>query len=370
MIELIDLTKEYPGSSQAAVDKVNLFIEKGETMALLGPSGCGKTSTLNMIVGLEKPTSGDIRVNGQSIVNVPVEKRGIGLVFQDYAVFTSMTVRQNLAFGLEVRKTPKDIVKREVERTAEFIGLGNKLEAKARSLSGSELQRVAIGRTLVTQPSILLLDEPLSNLEPEARLSMRQELRRLRQELGLTIIYVTHDQVEALSLADRLAIMNFGRLIEVERTAVMLERPSAIQVAQFLGNPPMNILQGYYREGEADGGGGLFFRQGKVDFKLPTKRPPDEVKLGGNQFYYLGVRPEDLRLTEGPDYFVQGVVTGLERRGFDCVANITVDDLEIKALFVEPVPAWGETVSLSAPADKFFLYDRRGQLLTVGLPGN
>lgn len=381
MIELRKLTKEYPGAEQPAVDQVDLIIETGETMALLGPSGCGKTSTLNMIVGLEKPTSGDILIDGEPIINVPVEKRGIGLVFQDYAVFTSMTVRRNLAFGLEIRKTPKKEIDEAVGSMAEFLNLDKKLDVKASKLSGSELQRVAIGRTLVTRPSILLLDEPLSNLEPEARLAMRQELRRLRSELGLTIIYVTHDQVEALSLADRLAIMSYGRLLEVEKTSVIIEKPSHIQVAGFLGSPPMNIIGGYFH----DAGGYPAFRHESADFRLPIKKLPDAVKPGGANYYHLGVRPEDLSLCDnlsgqndkaardsnanqaGQPPFYTGVVTGLEHRGFDHVITVAGKGPEIKALAPGAFPDWGESASLKVDAEKLFLFDRRGVLMTAGL---
>ncbi|MDR2442132.1 MAG: ABC transporter ATP-binding protein [Deltaproteobacteria bacterium] len=359
MIELLDLTKEYPGSNQAAVDHVNLFIEKGETMALLGPSGCGKTSTLNMIVGLEKPTSGDILIDGRSVVNVPIEKRGIGLVFQDYAVFTSMTVRKNLAFGLEVKKTPPKIVASEVAETADFLGLTSKLEVKARNLSGSELQRVAIGRTLVTKPSILLLDEPLSNLEPEARLAMRQELRRLRQELGLTIIYVTHDQVEALSLADRLAIMNFGRLIEVEKTSIIIERPKVIEVAQFLGSPPMNLLGGFFHERE----GFLAFRHKGTNLRLPYKSLPPNVKFGDQNFYYLGLRPEDLKLTDQSDPLLLGQISAIEYRGFDNVITVKDGELELKALAAGAIPKWGQAAGLTIDPLKLFIFNRLGRLI-------
>jgi multiple sugar transport system ATP-binding protein len=363
MIELRHLTKEYPGSEQPAVDDLSLSIETKETVALLGPSGCGKTSTLNMIVGLEKPTSGDIVVDGRSILGIPAEKRGIGLVFQDYAVFTSMTVRGNLSFGLKIKKKDKREIERKVGEMADFLDLSDKLEVKASKLSGSELQRVAIGRTLVTEPSILLLDEPLSNLEPEARLSMRQELRRLRNEMGLTIIYVTHDQVEALSLADRLAIMSYGRLIEAEKTSVIVERPSHVQVAGFLGSPPMNVVGGHflYRDGF------IAFRHESADFRLPLLSLPDFVKIGGAHYYYLGVRPEDLKLTGEPSPFYQGVVTGLEHRGFDHVVTVAGKGPEMKALAPGAVPGWGEKAGLSTTADKLFLFDRRGILIEAGL---
>ncbi|MDR1872549.1 MAG: ABC transporter ATP-binding protein [Deltaproteobacteria bacterium] len=359
MIELIELTKEYPGSSQPAVDRLNLTIFKGETIALLGPSGCGKTSVLSMIVGLEKPTAGDIQIDGQSIVKVPVEKRGIGLVFQDYAIFTSMTVRGNLAFGLTVRKTPKSEIASKVNDTASFLGLTPILDVKASRLSGSELQRVALGRTLVTRPSILLLDEPLSNLEPEARLATRQELRRLRQELGLTIIYVTHDQVEALSLADRLAIMSFGRILQVEKTSVILEKPKLVQVAQFLGSPPMNIFQGFFHQDN----GYLAFRQGAVDLRLPFKSLSPKVELGSARFYHLGLRPEDLDFTEESEPFFRGQVSGLENRGFDSVVSLANGNLEMKALDPQNVFTWGETVAVKAKAESFFLFDKSGRLM-------
>ncbi|MDR3203374.1 MAG: ABC transporter ATP-binding protein [Deltaproteobacteria bacterium] len=362
MIELIDLTKEYPGATVTAVDKINLTIHEGETIALLGPSGCGKTSTLNMIVGLEKPTSGDIKVKGRSIIDVPIEKRGIGLVFQDYAVFTSMTVEGNLSFGLEMKNAPKDKIKQTVQKTAALLGLSDKLKLKASKLSGSELQRVAIGRTLAIEPSILLLDEPLSNLEAEARLAMRQELRRLRQELGLTIIYVTHDQVEALSLADRIAIMNFGRLIEVEKTSVIVENPADVLVAQFLGSPPMNVLKGYFHKID----GVLYFRQSGVDFRLSGARLPNEVEEGSKFFYFLGLKPEDLSLgPQGSDShksLIEAPISGLERRGYDSVLSFNVKGIELKCeVDSAQNPKLGSKKALFINPENIVIFNRSGR---------
>jgi multiple sugar transport system ATP-binding protein len=316
-----------------------------------------------MIVGLERPTSGDILVDGRSIVDVPVEKRGIGLVFQDYAVFTSMTVKGNLSFGLSIRKTPKKEIDAAVSQMAEFLDLTGKLSVKAGRLSGSELQRVAIGRTLVTKPKILLLDEPLSNLEPEARLIMRQELRRLSSELGLTIVYVTHDQVEALSLADRLAIMSYGSLVEVERTSVIIERPSHVQVANFLGSPPMNVIGGFFHQRE----GYPAFRHEGADFRLPLKSLPNLVKPGDANYYHLGARPEDLKLTDSPEPFYRGLVTGLEPRGFDTVVTVGGKGPDMKVICRGKAPGWGEAASLSADPAKLFVFDRRGRLMAAGL---
>ena len=243
-LKLVNLKKEFDNGAVAAVDGIDLSIEAGETIALLGPSGCGKSTMLNMIVGLDEPTSGDIQIDDQSILRVPPGKRNVGLVFQDYAVFTSMTVRQNLAFGLAVRHRPKPEIARAVGEIAELIDMTDRLGARVKDLGNSELQRVAIGRTLVTKPEILLLDEPLSNLETAARLAMRRELRRLQNEIGLTIIYVTHDQIEALSLADRIAVMRTGKILQVEKTSVICDRPEHVFVAGFLGSPPMNLLRG------------------------------------------------------------------------------------------------------------------------------
>jgi multiple sugar transport system ATP-binding protein len=248
---------------------------------------------------------------------------------------------------------------------AEFLGLEGKLGVKAGKLGGSEMQRVAIGRTLVTRPSILLLDEPLSNLEAEVRLSTRQELRRLSSELGLTIIYVTHDQVEALSLADKLAIMSHGRIVESGPTAEIVERPANVQVARFLGVPPMNVLGGYFHES----GGGIMFRHETADLRLPLESLPPGVKTGDASFHHLGVRPEDLRLSTGPEPLFEGVVAGLEHRGFDQVVTVAGRGAELKALSRGTAPDWGERVSLDAQARDLFLFDRRGQLMSAGLAG-
>ncbi|MDR1546454.1 MAG: ABC transporter ATP-binding protein [Deltaproteobacteria bacterium] len=360
MIELVKLTKEYPGAGVPAVDDLSLRVEDGETIALLGPSGCGKSSTLNMIAGLERPTSGDVRVDGRSILDVAIEKRGVGLVFQDYAVFSSMTVRRNLAFGLEVRHAPKERVREAIAKTAKLLGLEAKLDVKASRLGGSELQRVAIGRTLVAEPSLLLLDEPLSNLEAEARLAMRQELRRLRQELGLTIVYVTHDQVEALSLADRVAIMHCGRLIETEKTSVVVERPQTVLVAQFLGAPPMNVLSGFFHEIS----GRLALRQGGADFFLPPGRLPAEVKLGGGRHYFCGARPEDLHLTSPEKALFSGAAAGLERRGGDSVLDVVSGAVELKVVVAPSTNLdLGSPVHLTVDREQIHLFDSSGRRL-------
>lgn len=360
-LELVKLRKEYGDGSVIAVDDIDLAIEAGETVALLGSSGCGKSTTLNMIVGLEHPTAGDIQVDGATVVTTPAGKRNVGLVFQDYAVFTHMTVRKNLSFGLEIRGKYVLEINRAVEEVAELLGMADKLDASVKELGGSELQRVAIGRTLVTKPDILLLDEPLSNLEAEARLAMRKELRRLQSEIGLTIIYVTHDQVEALSLADRIAVMNAGRILQVERTSVIFDKPDHTFVAGFLGSPPMNLLRGKFVMGE----GGVRFA--KDDFSLPMGAGV-EAPSG---YYTMGIRPEALSISsaEGPD--IVGRINNVEPRGPETVLTVDVGH-ERLTLVTPPTESLhaGEPIGLNLDFDSLVFFggdsNRREEIRVAG----
>ena len=337
-LELVGLCKTFGDGSLPAVDAVDLAVAAGETLALLGSSGCGKSTTLNMIVGLEEPTAGDIRVDGRSVLGVPPGRRDVGLVFQDYAVFTHMTVRQNLAFGLAVRGVGKAETARAVAEVSALLGIGGRLDAKARDLGGSELQRVAIGRTLVTRPSILLLDEPLSNLEAAARLAMRRELRRLQGEIGLTIVYVTHDQIEALSLADRIAVMNAGKIQQVQRTSLICERPDTIFVAGFLGSPPMNLVRGTIRDGDA---GPVFERDG---FRLPVHWPNGRREPG--TIVTLGIRPEALRMTAAAAGAVGGRVLAVEPRGAEAVVTVESGAVKLKVVAAAEVGLLADPASL------------------------
>lgn len=340
-LELVDLRKEYGDGSVAAVDGIDLAVAAGETVALLGSSGCGKSTTLNMIVGLEEPTAGDILIDGKSVLGIPPGRRNVGLVFQDYAVFTAMSVRKNLAFGLSVRGRPRAEIARAVAEVAELLGMTDRLDARAEDLGGSELQRVAIGRTLVTKPEILLLDEPLSNLEAAARLAMRRELRRLQKEIGLTIIYVTHDQIEALSLADRIAVMSAGKIRQVAPASRICAEPDHLFVASFMGSPPMNLLKGELR----DGGDGLRFVAG--DFALPLAGAPARAAAGDGAAVILGIRPETVRIAPGGSAGLPGTVALVEPRGAEAV--VTVDSGRQALKVVVPAldrPAEGAAVTL------------------------
>lgn len=349
-LELVTLTKEYDDGSVVAVDEINLSIEKGETVALLGSSGCGKSTTLNMIVGLEEPTSGDIQIDGKSILGIPPGKRNVGLVFQDYAVFSSMTVRKNLAFGLEVRKELKSKINKEVEEVAELLDMTDKLHVRASELGGSELQRVAIGRTLVTKPDILLLDEPLSNLEAAARLAMRKELRRLQTEIGLTIIYVTHDQIEALSLADRIAVMSAGKILQVEKTELICQQPSHIFVADFLGSPPMNLIHGEFGTNEK----GMVFNHSELSIALPNitlTQPPEGT-------HTLGIRPESIQVTSPENTELRGKILLAEPRGPETVLTVDVDMVQLKIVTSSATEYHeGTVIGLGVEPESFVFYN-------------
>lgn len=324
-LELVSLIKEYDNGSVVAVDRIDLSITAGETVALLGSSGCGKSTTLNMIVGLEAPTAGDIQIDGKSVIGIPAGKRNVGLVFQDYAIFTAMTVRKNLAFGLSVRGESKEDINRAVDEVSELLGMRDLLDTRTTDLGGSELQRVAIGRTLVTKPEILLLDEPLSNLEAAARLAMRKELRRLQAEIGLTIIYVTHDQVEAFSLADRIAVMHAGKIVQVEKTTRICEQPDHLFVAGFLGSPPMNLIAGAI-ESRTDG---KFFSRG--DFLLRLMQQNTSCISDGP--YTIGLKPESISIVDSQYAELKGKIMYIEPRGSDAI--VTIDTPSVRLTVIE-----------------------------------
>jgi multiple sugar transport system ATP-binding protein len=242
-IRLRGITKIFDKKVRA-VDDVELTIGDQEFMVLLGPSGCGKTTLMRMIAGLEYPEAGRIVIGGRDVTDLPPRKRDISMVFQSYAVFPHLTVFENIAFGLRMKKTPKSEVNRRVEEAALLVQLSPFLKRYPAQLSGGQRQRVAVARAIVMEPAVLLMDEPLSNLDALLRLNFRAELKRLVRELKTTTIYVTHDQVEALSLGDRIAVMREGRIVQVGTPMEVYDRPRTEFVGGFIGNPPMNFLRG------------------------------------------------------------------------------------------------------------------------------
>ena len=248
-IVLDNVTKRFPDGA-LAVDKINLDIADGEFVILVGPSGCGKSTTLNMIAGLEDITEGELRIGGKVVNNMTPKDRDIAMVFQSYALYPHMTVRQNMGFALKLAKTPQNVIDEKVEEAARILDLTQHLDRKPANLSGGQRQRVAMGRAIVRDPSAFLMDEPLSNLDAKLRVQMRTEVSRIQRRLGTTMVYVTHDQTEAMTLGDRVAVMRSGMLQQVASPQELYERPANLFVAGFIGSPAMNFLGGTLEEGK------------------------------------------------------------------------------------------------------------------------
>jgi multiple sugar transport system ATP-binding protein len=291
-LELTSISKVY-GSGLRAVDRVSLGVESGRLLVLVGPSGCGKSSLLRMIAGLEEVSEGEIRIGDQVVNQLPPKERDVAMVFQNYALYPHMSVFENMAFGLKLRKRPKDEIARVVRETAALLGIESMLERRPRELSGGERQRVALGRAMVRQPRVFLFDEPLSNLDAKLRVQMRGEIHRLHQRLSATMVYVTHDQVEAMTLGEQIAVLKGGVLQQMADPFTLYHHPANQFVAGFIGSPPMNFLPA-----RVDGTGAVSL-SGATPFQ-PIGAPPSLMSYRGKEVT-LGVRPEDLPLREnGP----------------------------------------------------------------------
>lgn len=294
-VALDGLRKEF--DTVRAIDDLSLVIEDGEFVTLLGPSGCGKSTTLACVAGLEDPTSGSIRFDDRVVNDLSPRDRDIAMVFQDYALYPHMSVYKNLAFALELRNMPKPAIQQNVNRVAEFLGLGNLLDRRPAQLSGGQRQRVALGRAIVRNPVVFLMDEPLSNLDAALRVSTRTEIKQLQRELKTTTIFVTHDQEEAMVLSDRIAIMRLGVLQQYGPPQVIYGDPANIFVAGFIGSPQMNFLEG--KLARDDGGAVFSAANSSAVWRLPGIPAPAEATR-----LTLGVRPEHVTLsrtvTDGP----------------------------------------------------------------------
>jgi len=288
-ILLDQVNKIYPGGVKG-VDDLNLEIKDGEFMVLVGPSGCGKTTALRSIAGLEEISSGTITIGGKIVNDLPPKDRDIAMVFQNYALYPHMTVEQNLAFGLQQRKTPRDEIKRRVTEVAKMLGLEQYLKRKPAALSGGQRQRVAMGRAIVREPQAFLMDEPLSNLDAKLRVSMRASLTQLHERLGVTTVYVTHDQVEAMTLGHRVCVLRDGQLQQVDTPQTLFDSPVNLFVAGFIGSPAMNFVDA---ELVRDDGPAVIF----ADHRLPLPDSLIDGKPGLDRYFgrkvILGIRPSD-----------------------------------------------------------------------------
>lgn len=291
-VNLKDVNKIYKGNVHAVID-FNLSINDREFVIFVGPSGCGKSTTLRMIAGLEEITSGEIRIGDRVVNDLNPKDRDIAMVFQNYALYPHMSVYDNMAFGLKLRKASKSEIKQKVTEAAEILGITELLERKPRALSGGQRQRVALGRSIVRQPTVFLMDEPLSNLDAKLRVQMRTEISKLHQKLQTTFIYVTHDQTEAMTMADRIVVMKDGVIHQVDTPHNIYENPVNMFVASFIGSPQMNFLNVRLD----DGGKNLILESQNISIPMPVHRMirlPDSAKR--DESFILGIRPEHLVL--------------------------------------------------------------------------
>jgi multiple sugar transport system ATP-binding protein len=326
-VVLDEVTKVYADGTKA-VDSLALDIADGEFMVLVGPSGCGKTTALRMVAGLEEISGGVVRIGERVVNHVPSRDRDIAMVFQSYALYPHLSVYDNIAFGLRVKKMPKQEIERRVQRAAQVLGLEPFLKRKPRALSGGQRQRVAMGRAIVREPSAFLMDEPLSNLDAKLRVQMRAEVSRLQRDLGTTTIYVTHDQVEAMTMGDRVAVMRKGQLQQVDDPQTLYDRPVNLFVGGFIGSPAMNMIEATVTRAN----GGLAVDVGKQHLTLGEEtlaaRPGLRRYEGRNVI--LGIRPEDLddaslEPDTPPDRRLRGVVELREALGSELMVHFTVE---------------------------------------------
>jgi len=337
-----------------AVNDLNLKIEDGEFMVLVGPSGCGKTTSLRMIAGLEEISEGTLSIGDRVVNHVAPKDRDIAMVFQSYALYPHMTVRDNMAFGLKLRKTPKDEIERRVDEAAAMLSCQNLLDRKPRELSGGQRQRVALGRAIVREPAVFLMDEPLSNLDAKLRVQTRAEIARLHQRLGTTTVYVTHDQVEAMTMGQRIAVMSEARLQQVGSPQELYDHPDNRFVAGFIGSPSMNFLEvGVTRDGDK-----AQLKGDGIDIPLPDRYMAGFSKFKGDKLI-AGVRPEHLDVeVDPPSGKLEGNADVVEYLGNEELIHLTVGGHDIVALIgsehrVKP----GDDLTLNIALEKVHLFD-------------
>ena len=345
-VELENLSKRW-GNIYGARG-VNLDIKDGEFVAFLGPSGSGKTTTLLMVAGIYKPSEGFIHFDDRVVNTMPPKDRNIGMVFQSYALYPHMTVFQNISYPLKLQKVPKDELQRRSQKVADMMGIGHLMDRKPAMLSGGQQQRVALGRALVKEPGLLLFDEPLSNLDARLRLSMRSEIKRLQVELGITSIYVTHDQVEAMTMADRIAVMKDGQLQAFATPEELYDRPRTLFIGGFVGNPPMNFAEVTVSQRN----GSFHAQRDGLDVIVPSDQGE---KVATSNKVIMGIRPEDVTIA---DEGVPGEVFVVEPLGRDHLIAVEVGGLNFHVL-ADPVLDlhMGEHVKLKFNTHKVQFFD-------------
>lgn len=360
-VRLANLNKTYPGDVKA-VDDVSLDIADGEFIVLVGPSGCGKSTTLRMIAGLEEITSGEIHIGERLVNDVAPGDRDIAMVFQNYALYPHMSVYQNMAFGLKIRRTPKAEIEARVQEAAKVLSIENLLKRRPRELSGGQRQRVALGRAIVRDPKVFLFDEPLSNLDAKLRVQMRTEISRLHQRLGTTMIYVTHDQVEAMTLGDRIVLMDGGVIQQIDSPLDIYNRPANKFVGTFIGSPAMNVAPGNVRGGE------FYVNNGHVANSANGNGSPG-IELGTNAPdgpAVLGVRPEDLLTGDIGPRLAEVSLEVVEHMGHETMVHFHLGgEPHVARLPADAKVDSGDQISLSIRPGAYHLFaaDNAGQRL-------
>jgi multiple sugar transport system ATP-binding protein len=347
----------FRGRVDALID-VNLEVADGEFFVLLGPSGCGKSTTLNLVAGLERPSGGVIRFGDQTVADadrrimVPPRNRDVAMVFQSYALYPHMHVFDNIAFPLKIAGQDKERIRRAVEKTAEMLGIKDMLGRKPRELSGGQRQRVSIARALVRDPEVFLLDEPLSNLDAQLRTSTRGELKRLQREMGITTLYVTHDQTEAMTLGDRIALFNRGRLVQVGSPKEMYRRPGKPFTAAFIGSPPMNLIPAEIRE---EGGR---IRIAFDNTAIMLGETTDHLNGIAGPKALMGIRPEHIRIAENTrDSVLCGRIQNVEPLGREVIYHVQTEQNRILVLSEKDSYRLDQTVGLSFRTERIHLFE-------------
>ena len=350
-VSVRNITKRF--GDTLAVDDVSLEFPDEQLTVLVGPSGCGKTTLLRMLAGLEEPTAGEIYIGDQEVARVQAWDRNIAMVFQSYALYPHMTARKNIAFPLEARKTSKREIQQRVEETAQILGLTELLDRLPRQLSGGQMQRVAIGRAIIRKPDVFLMDEPLSNLDAKLRVNMRAELKRLQRDLGVTTVYVTHDQAEAMTLADHLVVMNAGRVLQVDFPEQIYSYPNEIFVAGFIGSPGMNFIPVQFHKAEG------YVRTPTFEYELPSALREQLVDVPARADVIFGVRPEDIKIDAVPaPGAVKAAVYITEALGKETLLTLTCGDNLIKANVAASVRlAIGVDVWMTFPPEALRIFD-------------
>ena len=356
-VQLQNVTKAW---GEVVVSKdINLDIHEGEFVVFVGPSGCGKSTLLRMIAGLETITSGDLFIGEKRMNDTPPAERGVGMVFQSYALYPHLSVAENMSFGLKLTRTKKEVINQRVNQVAEVLQLAHLLDRKPKALSGGQRQRVAIGRTLVAEPSVFLLDEPLSNLDAALRVQMRIEISRLHKRLGRTMIYVTHDQVEAMTLADKIVVLDAGRVAQVGKPLELYHYPADRFVAGFIGSPKMNFLPVKVTATAID--------QVQVELPMPNRQqvwlPVEsrDVQVGANMS--LGIRPEHLLPSDIADVILEGEVQVVEQLGNETQIHIQIPSIRQNLVYRQNdvvLVEEGATFAIGLPPERCHLFREDG----------